>query len=53
MALTLDTELLDMLERDPGPLLARVPEALEPVVRDACARRPARWAATSATPATG
>jgi 3-dehydroquinate synthase len=31
-ALTLDVELLDRLEADPGPVLARNPEALEPLV---------------------
>ena len=31
-ALTLDVELLDMLERDPGPILARDTGALEPLV---------------------
>ena len=41
VALTLDPELLEMLERDPGPLLARVPEALEPVVTR-CVRAKAR-----------
>jgi 3-dehydroquinate synthase len=32
VALILDPELLARLERDPGPLLARISEALEPVV---------------------
>jgi 3-dehydroquinate synthase len=31
-ALTLDTDLLDRLERDPSPVLARDPVALEPLV---------------------
>ncbi len=31
-ALTLDLELLDQLERDPGPVLAREPQALERLV---------------------
>jgi 3-dehydroquinate synthase len=31
-ALTLDTDLLDLLERDPAPLLAREPEVLQHVV---------------------
>lgn len=31
-ALTLDTELLDLLERDPAPVLARDPKVLESVV---------------------
>jgi 3-dehydroquinate synthase len=31
-ALTLDTDLLDRLERDPSPVLARDPAALEPLV---------------------
>jgi len=41
VALTLDPELLEMLEHDPGPLLARVPDALESVVTR-CVRAKAR-----------
>ena len=41
VALTLDTELLALLEHDPGPLLGRIPDALEPVVTR-CVRVKAR-----------
>jgi 3-dehydroquinate synthase len=40
-ALTLDPELLEGLERDPGPVLARDPAALEPLVAR-CVRAKAR-----------